>query len=144
MDFVYRDNLKKTRFETNLSLGTSAQPIPYRSSQAHACCAHVLGLALTNVLYFKYDWLFLLLSFSCYYLLGSFKIMANPRLIIVDDDDTSIKYAGPWYLDRGSRNSVGNDGSPYQGTLHGVNSNASLSYAFNGEEPFFSKLINFN
>ena len=58
------------------------------------------------------------------------------RHIIVDDVDSSIQYTGPWYPDQGSRDSVGNFGSSYQSTLHGVNSNASLSYAFNGEQPF--------
>ena len=69
-----------------------------------------------------------------------------PRLIIIDDVDPSIQYTGPWYPDQGSRDSVGNFGPSYQSTLHGVNSNASLSYAFNGEQPLFflSKLINFN
>ena len=68
-----------------------------------------------------------------------------PRLIIVDDVDPSIQYTGPWYPDQGSRDSVGNFGPSYQSTLHGVNSNASLSYAFNGEERcFLSKFVNFN
>ena len=69
-----------------------------------------------------------------------------PRLIIIDDVDPTIQYTGPWYPDQGSRDSAGNFGPPYQSTLHGVNSNASLSYAFNGEQPLFSpqKLINFN
>ena len=60
----------------------------------------------------------------------------TPRQIIVDDVNPSIQYTGPWYLDHGSRDSVGTFGSSYQSTLHGVNSNASLSYAFNGEQPF--------
>lgn len=60
-----------------------------------------------------------------------------PRLIIVDDVDSSIQYTGPWYPDQGSRDTVGNFGPSYQSTLHGVNSNASLSFAFNGEQPFF-------
>ena len=69
-----------------------------------------------------------------------------PRLIIVDDVDPNIQYTGPWYPDQGSRDSVGNFGPSYQSTLHGINSNASLSYAFNGEHTLFSspKLINFN
>ena len=69
-----------------------------------------------------------------------------PRLIIVDDVDPNIQYTGPWYPDQGSRDSAGNFGPSYQSTLHGVNSNASLSYAFNGEHTLLSspKLINFN
>ena len=66
---------------------------------------------------------------------------AHPRYIIVDDVDPSIQYTGPWYPDQGSRDSVGNFGPPYQNTLHGVNSNASLSYAFNGERPLFFLVI---
>ena len=56
-----------------------------------------------------------------------------PRLIIVDDVDPNIQYTGPWYPDQGSRDSAGNFGPSYQSTLHGVNSNASLSFVFNGE-----------
>ena len=68
------------------------------------------------------------------------------RFIIVDDTNPSIQYTGPWYLSQGNLENVGNLGPPYQSTLHGVNSNASLSYAFNGEQAlFFSlKLVNFN
>ena len=56
-----------------------------------------------------------------------------PRLIIVDDDDPSIQYIGPWFPDQGSRDDIGNFGTPYLSTLHGVKTNASLSFAFNGE-----------
>jgi hypothetical protein len=61
-----------------------------------------------------------------------------PRFIIVDDVDPSIQYipSESWYPIQGSRDSLGNFGPPYQSTLHGVNVNASLSYAFNGEQPF--------
>lgn len=58
------------------------------------------------------------------------------RFVVVDDVDTSIQYTGPWYLDQGSQDAVGNFGPPYQSTLHGVNANASLAFAFNGERHF--------
>ena len=78
-----------------------------------------------------------------------YKIMSTtsaPRLIVVDDTDLSINYTGPWNYSQGSLETVGNFGSPYQNTLHIVNSNASLSYAFNGEQSLFfpPKLVNFN
>ncbi|KAF8805440.1 hypothetical protein BYT27DRAFT_7085298 [Phlegmacium glaucopus] len=57
---------------------------------------------------------------------------ALPRVINVDDVDSKIQYTGPWFLDEGSQNSLGHNGPPYLGTLHGTNSSASLSFAFNG------------
>ena len=69
-----------------------------------------------------------------------YKIMwttSAPRLIMVDDVDPSIQYNGPWYLSEGSLETEGTWGPPYQSTLHGVNSSASLSYAFSGEQPLF-------
>lgn len=59
-----------------------------------------------------------------------------PRWIIVDDVDPQIQYTGPWFPDHGSQDSVGNFGPPYQSTMHGTNSNASLSFAFHGEHHF--------
>ena len=66
-----------------------------------------------------------------------------PRWIIVDDVDSQIQYSGPWSADQGSRDSAGNFGPPYQSTLHGTNSNASLSFAFNGVHHFpkFTKFV---
>ncbi|KAF8801613.1 hypothetical protein BYT27DRAFT_7197850 [Phlegmacium glaucopus] len=57
-----------------------------------------------------------------------------PRSIIVDDVDSRIQYTGPWFPDEGSQDSVGNYGPPYQSTMHGTKSNASLSFAFNGTQ----------
>lgn len=59
-----------------------------------------------------------------------------PRWVIVDDVDSQIQYTGPWFADQGSLDSVGNFGPPYQNTVHGTNSNASLSFAFQGEHHF--------
>ena len=69
--------------------------------------------------------------------------MVVPRWIIVDDVDSQIQYTGPWFPDQGSQDSVGNFGPPYQSTMHGTNSNASLSFAFYGEHHFlkFVKLL---
>ena len=63
---------------------------------------------------------------------------ADPRWIIVDDVDSQIQYTGPWFADQGSEDSVGNFGPPYLSTMHGTNSNASLSFAFNGEHHFLN------
>ncbi|KAF8964431.1 hypothetical protein BDZ97DRAFT_1919114 [Flammula alnicola] len=54
------------------------------------------------------------------------------RSIIVDDTDSAITYAGAWFTDTGSFDNTGNSGPPFQSTLHGTNSAASFSYAFNG------------
>ncbi|KAF9528098.1 hypothetical protein CPB83DRAFT_836028 [Crepidotus variabilis] len=57
----------------------------------------------------------------------------SKRAVIVDDTDPSIKYVGEsWKADRGSRDSVGNYGSPFQSTLHGTDTSASLSFHFSG------------
>jgi len=54
------------------------------------------------------------------------------RLVFVDDLDRRITYTGPWFADRGSRDTVGNYGAPYAGTLHGTQESASLSMTFTG------------
>ena len=55
------------------------------------------------------------------------------KIIIVDDTNTNIKYSGPWFITaQNSQLNVGNNGPPFQNTLHGTNENASLSYSFNG------------
>lgn len=61
-----------------------------------------------------------------------------PRFIIVDDVDPSIQYTGSWFSTQGTLG-LGNasDGPPYENTLHGANSSASLSFAFNGGHHFF-------
>jgi len=56
-----------------------------------------------------------------------------PRWILVDDTDPRIQYSGPWFLDRGSQDNLGNFGIPYQSTLHGINTDGSFSYDFRGE-----------
>jgi hypothetical protein len=69
---------------------------------------------------------------------GAIRQMSSgtPRFIVVDNVDPSIQYTGPWFLNQGSENSVGNFGPPFQATLHGVQANASLSFPFNGEHYF--------
>lgn len=61
-----------------------------------------------------------------------------PRFIIVGDADPRIQYNGPWFQDQGGEDSVGNFGPPYLDTMHGAKSNASLSFAFNGEHHYVS------
>jgi hypothetical protein len=55
------------------------------------------------------------------------------RRVVVDDTDSSIRYAGSWFQANGQNDNLGNFGPPFQRTLHGVNQNASLSYAFTGD-----------
>lgn len=47
--------------------------------------------------------------------------------IFVDDTDPSITYVGFWTSDHGSQDGVGTFGLPIMNTLHGVNTDASLS-----------------
>ncbi|PPQ70554.1 hypothetical protein CVT26_013141 [Gymnopilus dilepis] len=54
------------------------------------------------------------------------------RWIVVDDTDPEILYSGPWFQDVGSLNGLGNYGSPYQGTSHGIDANGNFSYSFQG------------
>lgn len=58
--------------------------------------------------------------------------MATPQ-VIVDDTDSGIQYTGSWSQTTGSIDGLGNFGPPFQSTSHGVNEDASLSYAFTGE-----------
>lgn len=58
----------------------------------------------------------------------------NFRQVVVDDSDTTIRYIGSgWFPDYGSQDNFGNFGSTYKHTLHGTNSNDSLSFTFNGK-----------
>ncbi|KAH9484494.1 hypothetical protein JR316_0003976 [Psilocybe cubensis] len=52
--------------------------------------------------------------------------------IFVDDANPAINYVGPWIPDHGSQDTVGTFGLPVMNTLHGVATDASLSYAFKG------------
>jgi len=61
------------------------------------------------------------------------------RWIIVDDTDLNIQYAGLWFQTRGSLDNLGTFGPPFESTLHGVNLNASLTYAFSGEQKLFQR-----
>jgi len=55
------------------------------------------------------------------------------RRVMVDDTDLGIQYMGSWFQANGQNDNIGNFGPPFQGTLHGVNEDASLSYTFTGE-----------
>lgn len=60
--------------------------------------------------------------------------MSVPRWVAVDDTDSSIKYTGSgWFQDQGSQNNAGNFGASYRSTLHGTQTNASLTFNFSGE-----------
>ncbi|TFK44043.1 hypothetical protein BDQ12DRAFT_740375 [Crucibulum laeve] len=70
-------------------------------------------------------------------------IPKDPRRIIVDDTDNSIRYSGDgWFQDHGSRDSFGNLGPTYLHTLHGVNNNASFSFSFTGSTVIVQGTIN--
>ena len=57
---------------------------------------------------------------------------SSSRLILVDDTDPNIRYNGSWAIAQNTQLSTGTNGPPYSGTLHGISSNGSLSYPFNG------------
>ena len=52
--------------------------------------------------------------------------------VLVDDTNPNIQYSGPWFTAQNSQLNIGNNGPPFQNTLHGVNVNASFSYSFSG------------
>ncbi|KAF5344751.1 hypothetical protein D9756_011075 [Leucocoprinus leucothites] len=55
------------------------------------------------------------------------------RWVVVDDIDPKISYSGAWLPDNnGSGANPGNFGPPYLGTLHGISTNGSVSFPFNG------------
>ncbi|KAF8172270.1 hypothetical protein BJ912DRAFT_932467 [Pholiota molesta] len=55
----------------------------------------------------------------------------STRFVLVDDSDARIEYSGgPWFL--GQNQDLGIYGPAWNNTLHGVNSNANLSFTFNG------------
>jgi hypothetical protein len=55
----------------------------------------------------------------------------SSRYILVDDTDARIEYGGDqWFL--GRNQDIGSFGPVWNNTLHGVISNASLSFTYNG------------
>ncbi|KDR69477.1 hypothetical protein GALMADRAFT_16496, partial [Galerina marginata CBS 339.88] len=55
------------------------------------------------------------------------------RFIIIDNTDPKIHYAGSWFEpDTSSFHDKGDNGPPWNSTLHGVNTNATLPYNFTG------------
>ncbi|KDR68490.1 hypothetical protein GALMADRAFT_160877 [Galerina marginata CBS 339.88] len=54
------------------------------------------------------------------------------RWIVVDDTDPTIQYTGAWFPAKGNLDNLGDNGPPFQGTSHGVNTNASLAFTFSG------------
>ncbi|KDR80846.1 hypothetical protein GALMADRAFT_222445 [Galerina marginata CBS 339.88] len=58
---------------------------------------------------------------------------SDARKVIVDDNDGTIKYTGPWFLTDGKDyDNKGDFGKPYSNSLHGTTGEASLSYSFVG------------
>jgi hypothetical protein len=55
-----------------------------------------------------------------------------PRLVVIDDTDSSIQYSGPWFEVNNTQIDTGFNGLPFQNTLHGVNVTASFSFNFSG------------
>ncbi|KAF5344757.1 hypothetical protein D9756_011069 [Leucocoprinus leucothites] len=59
--------------------------------------------------------------------------MAPDRWVVIDDADPGLDYSAPWFSDStGSWDDVGDSGPPYLGTLHGIRTDASVSFQFNG------------
>jgi len=56
--------------------------------------------------------------------------MAARRLVVVDDNDSSITY-GPSWIQQGDRN-VGTFGPSFKQTLHATSLNTTLSTTFTG------------
>jgi hypothetical protein len=62
-----------------------------------------------------------------------------PRWVLVDDTSPDIEYnKESWFFYSG--NPISNEvwGLPYQNTLHGTNSSASLTYKFTGQSSEYS------
>jgi len=56
------------------------------------------------------------------------------RWIVVDDTSPEINYIGDsWFSQNGNPISTQDTGFPYENTLHGTNTNASLTFDFSGE-----------
>ena len=59
--------------------------------------------------------------------------LVSPRLVVVDDNDSSIFYSKSWFIDStGRKDNQGNFGATLKGTLHGTNTNGSFTYNFSG------------
>jgi hypothetical protein len=54
------------------------------------------------------------------------------RFVIIDDTDPSIQYSGPWFEIENTHIDTGDNGPPFNNTLHGVNVTANFSFPFNG------------
>ncbi|KAF9037559.1 hypothetical protein BJ165DRAFT_1353349, partial [Panaeolus papilionaceus] len=56
------------------------------------------------------------------------------RWVVVDDGDSRIKFNGNWFAATPDQdiNGLGNFGTPFQNTLHGINEDGSLSFQFSG------------
>ena len=52
-------------------------------------------------------------------------------LVIVDDTDPRVQWNGPWFTTR-DYSSEGWNGAPFLNTLHGISSNGSLTFNFQG------------
>ncbi|PPQ69586.1 hypothetical protein CVT25_000960 [Psilocybe cyanescens] len=60
---------------------------------------------------------------------------AEPRQIIIDDNDSSIVYSPNWTLESdGEKDSAGNFGPTLRSTLHGTSSNGTFRYQFSGTQ----------
>ncbi|KAF6764041.1 hypothetical protein DFP72DRAFT_491137 [Ephemerocybe angulata] len=57
--------------------------------------------------------------------------MAGTRWVLVDDKDAGISYSGSWF-ENSDGFTVGNWGSPWGGSQHGLNGTGSFSYTFSG------------
>ncbi|KAF8196032.1 hypothetical protein BJ912DRAFT_1056459 [Pholiota molesta] len=58
--------------------------------------------------------------------------MTADTLIMIDDTDSGINYSAGWITDKGSHDSMGNSGAPYESTSHYTKGTGSFSYTFSG------------
>ncbi|KAF8912163.1 hypothetical protein CPB84DRAFT_1841850 [Gymnopilus junonius] len=65
------------------------------------------------------------------------------RSVFVDDTDSGIQYIGSWFADTGTQNNLGNFGPPYKSTLHGIKSDGSFSYNFQGTQVVITGTVQF-
>ncbi|KAF8912159.1 hypothetical protein CPB84DRAFT_1820827 [Gymnopilus junonius] len=63
--------------------------------------------------------------------------------VLVDDTDSGIQYIGSWFADTGTLDNMGNFGPPYKSTLHGIKSDGSFSYNFQGTQVVITGTVQF-
>ena len=69
--------------------------------------------------------------------------MAKPRLVVIDDFDTRIRYSEGWEEERSDQfSAVGTNGPPLYSTMHSISGSGSFQFDFTGVYPFILCLNN--